>query len=112
MSPAPAPDPLPAGWRPPGPTLPVEAVLAAVRDALDAQGQVVLEAPPGAGKTTRVPLAWLTWGRPARLVVLEPRRVAARAAAGRLAAQLSEEVGQRVGLTTREERRTSGATRI
>ncbi len=92
--------------------LPVEAVLGELIAALDADGLVVLEAPPGAGKTTRVPLALLARGRPGRMVLLEPRRVAARAAAMRLAAQLGEEVGQRVGLTTRDERRRSAATRI
>ncbi len=112
MAAEPAPDPLPAGWRPPGPALPIDEVLDEVVTALDAHGRLVLEAPPGAGKTTRVPLAWLARGQAGRLLVLEPRRVAARAAAARLAAQLGEEVGRRVGLTTRDERRTSVATRI
>ncbi len=112
MSPERAPDPLPAGWRPPGAALPVDEVLDRVVTALDTHGRLVLEAPPGAGKTTRVPLAWLARGRPGRLVLLEPRRLAARAAAVRLATQLGEQVGQRVGLTTRDERRTSRATRI
>lgn len=107
-----APDPLPSGWRPPGPALPVDAVLDEVMAVLEDHGRLVLEAPPGAGKTTRVPLAWLARPRPGRLVVLEPRRVAARAAAARLAAQLGEEVGSRVGVTTRDERQTSRATRI
>ncbi len=93
-------------------SLPVDAVLPAVRAALDGPGTAVLQAPPGAGKTTRVPLDLLEHGLEGRLVVLEPRRVAARAAAHRLAAQLDEPVGRTVGLTTRDERRTSGATRI
>jgi ATP-dependent helicase HrpB len=102
----------PAAWRPAAPALPVDAVLGELAAALDAHGRAVLEAPPGAGKTTRVPLALLARGHPGRIVLLEPRRVAARAAAMRLAAQLGEEVGQRVGLTTRDERRRSADTRI
>jgi ATP-dependent helicase HrpB len=95
--------------------LPVEAVLGRLRDVLRRDGLAVLQAPPGAGKTTIVPLDLLDAGLAApgrRLVVLEPRRVAARAAARRLAEQLGEEVGVTVGLTTREERRTSAATSI
>jgi ATP-dependent helicase HrpB len=92
--------------------LPVDAVLPALRAALDERGVAVLQAPPGAGKTTRVPLALLDDERPGRIVVLEPRRVAARAAARQLAIQLGEDVGATVGLTTRDERRTSRRTRI
>jgi ATP-dependent helicase HrpB len=92
--------------------LPVDAVLDRLIDALGTHGIAVLEAPPGAGKTTRVPLVLLRGGITGRIVVLEPRRVAARAAAGRLAEQLGEPVGRTVGLTTRDERRTSRATRI
>ena len=92
--------------------LPVDEVLDDLRFALQAPGMAVLEAPPGAGKTTRVPLALLADDPPGRIVVLEPRRVAARAAASRLASQLGEEVGRRIGLTTRDERRTSRATRV
>jgi ATP-dependent helicase HrpB len=91
--------------------LPVETVLPALRAALAARGLAVLQAPPGAGKTTRVPLALLD-DRPGRILVLEPRRVAARAAAQRLAAHLGERVGVTVGLTTRDETRTSRHTRI
>ena len=104
-------DRVPARAPDPG-TLPVEAVLPELRAALDGHGMVVLEAPPGAGKTTRVPLDLLDHGFDGRLVLLEPRRVAARAAARRLAAQLGEQVGDRVGLTTRDERRRSRRTRI
>lgn len=94
-------------------SLPVDAVLPELRAALDTRGLAVLEAPPGAGKTTRVPLDLLAHDTFAgRLVLLEPRRLAARGAARRLAAQLGEEVGQRVGLVTRDERRVSPATRI
>ncbi len=75
-------------------------------------GTVVVTAPPGAGKTTRVPLALLDapWRNGGRIVVLEPRRVAARAAAARMAEQLGESVGERVGLSTREDRRVSDRT--
>ncbi|MEX2551038.1 MAG: ATP-dependent helicase HrpB [Nitriliruptoraceae bacterium] len=102
----------PAARHPAAAALPVDAVLGELVAALDHHGRVVLEAPPGAGKTTRVPLALLQRARPGGIVLLEPRRVAARAAAMRLAAQLGEEVGQRVGLTTRDERRRSADTRI
>jgi ATP-dependent helicase HrpB len=93
--------------------LPVEAVLAPLREALASRGLAVLQAPPGAGKTTVVPLDLLAAGLVAadrRLVLLEPRRVAARAAARRLAAELGQEVGATVGLSTRDERRVSGTT--
>jgi ATP-dependent helicase HrpB len=92
--------------------LPVDAVLGDLRAALGTAGRAVLQAPPGAGKTTRVPLDLLAHGLSGRLLLLEPRRVAARAAATRLAAQLAEPLGERVGLTTRDERRVSAATRI
>jgi ATP-dependent helicase HrpB len=92
--------------------LPVDAVLADVVAALTDPGLVVLQAPPGAGKTTRVPLALLAAASLGRIVVLEPRRVAARAAARRLAAQLGEDLGWTVGLTTRDERRVSARTRL
>ncbi len=105
-----------APWGLPGPSLPVDAVLDPLLGALAGAGRAVLAAPPGAGKTTRVPLALLARDRGRstheRIVVLEPRRVAARAAAARLAAQLGEPLGHRVGLTTRDERRRSRATRI
>jgi ATP-dependent helicase HrpB len=95
--------------------LPVEEVLAPLRAALASDGLVVLQAPPGAGKTTVVPLDLLeadTLAPARRLVLLEPRRVAARAAARRLASQLGEEVGGTVGLSTRDERRVSRRTCI
>ncbi|MFA9446790.1 ATP-dependent helicase HrpB [Egicoccus sp. AB-alg6-2] len=97
---------------PPSPPLPVDAVVDELLTAIGAAGRVVLEAPPGAGKTTRVPLAMLAHDFDGRLVLLEPRRVAARAAARRLAAGIGESVGERVGLTTRDERLTSRRTRI
>jgi ATP-dependent helicase HrpB len=96
----------------PAEPLPVEAALPTLRRALAERGLAVLLAPPGAGKTTRVPLALLDDVPDGRIVVLEPRRVAARAAARRLADQLGEPLGGTVGLTTRDERRTSRRTRI
>ncbi len=74
-------------------------------------GNAVLVAPPGAGKTTLVPLAALDAGL-GRILLLEPRRLAARAAAMRMAELLGEDVGQRVGFRTRLERAVSGETRI
>lgn len=96
--------------------LPVEAVIGEVRRALDegSHGHAVLVAPPGAGKTTVVPLRLLgeRWLGPQRIVVLEPRRLAARAAAVRMAELIGEAVGATVGYRTRDEQRTSAATRI
>jgi len=88
-------------------------VLPAVRDALRVARRVVLVAPPGAGKTTRVPLALLDepWCG-GRVLVLEPRRLAARAAAHHMARQLSETVGETVGYRVRLESRVSARTRI
>ncbi len=83
--------------------------MAALADA----GMAVLEAPPGAGKTTRVPLAMLEAGlTDGRIVMLEPRRIAARAAAERMAATLGEPVGRTVGYRIRGDSKVSGATRI
>ena len=81
--------------------LPIDQVLPDVVAALRAQGRVVLQAPPGAGKTSRVPLALLDAGFAGQIVMLEPRRLAVRAAAERLAAQLGEDVGTRVGYRMR-----------
>jgi ATP-dependent helicase HrpB len=95
--------------------LPVEEVLGPLRDALVVDDAAVLQAPPGAGKTTVVPLDLLDAGLVGpdhRLLVLEPRRVAARAAARRLAGQLGEQVGATVGLSTRDERRVSRSMSI
>ena len=82
--------------------LPIDDVLPALCQALRAHGRAVLVAPPGAGKTTRVPLALLDQVA-GRIVMLEPRRLAARAAAERLAEQLGEAVGGRVGYRMRGE---------
>ena len=83
--------------------LPIEPVLPALGQALEDAGRAVLQAPPGAGKTTRVPLFLLEAGTPGRILMLEPRRVAARAAAERLAEGLGEPVGRRVGYRIRGE---------
>lgn len=95
-------------------TLPIHAVLPALKAALAAPGTAVLVAPPGAGKTTVVPLALMDepWAAMGRLIVLEPRRLAARAAAARMAATLDETVGHTVGLRMRGDSRVSAATRI
>ena len=94
-------------------SLPIDAVLPALRAALDARRAVVLQAPPGAGKTTRVPLALL--GSPwlgGRIVMLEPRRLAARAAARRMASTLADSVGGVVGFRVRGETRVSARTEV
>ncbi|MEU7816668.1 helicase-related protein, partial [Pseudonocardia sp. NPDC049154] len=93
------------------PDLPVRAALAAVTGTLTAHGAAVLVAPPGTGKTTLVPLA-LADAVDGRVVVAEPRRVATRAAARRMAALLGEEVGGRVGYSVRGDSRTSADTRV
>jgi len=92
------------------PDLPVRAVLGAVTDALDAHGGAVLVAPPGTGKTTLVPLA-LAADR-GRVLVAEPRRLATRAAAARMAMLLGEPVGETVGYAVRGDARRSDRTRI
>jgi len=94
--------------------LPIEPVLPALRQALAAAGAAVLQAPPGAGKTTRVPLALLdeAWLGGRRIVILEPRRLAARAAARRMAETLGETPGETVGYRIRHETRVGPRTRI
>jgi ATP-dependent helicase HrpB len=98
----------------PLPELPVTAVLPALGEALSRRNSAVLVAPPGAGKTTLVPLALLDapWLGKGRIVLLEPRRLAARAAARRMAELLGEEPGGTVGYAMRMENRTSARTRI
>ncbi|MCU7853333.1 MAG: ATP-dependent helicase HrpB [Candidatus Thiodiazotropha sp. (ex Monitilora ramsayi)] len=93
--------------------LPVKAAIPSLSTALVANSSAVLCAPPGSGKTTLVPLellqsSWLT----GRILMLEPRRLAARAAAGRMAFLLGEAVGETVGYAIRLERRVSAKTRI
>ena len=83
--------------------LPIEPVLPELWAALETRGLAVLQAPPGAGKTTRVPLYLLERGQAGRILMLEPRRVAARAAAERLAASLGEAPGASVGWRIRGE---------
>lgn len=94
--------------------LPIDAALPDLRAALAARGMAVLQAPPGAGKTTRVPLDILAAGLvpQGRIVMLEPRRLAARAAAERMAETLGEAVGRTVGYRIRGEAKVSDATRI
>ncbi|MGE0503262.1 MAG: ATP-dependent helicase HrpB [Rhizobiaceae bacterium] len=98
----------------PLPDLPVTAVLPHLLAALEAPGAAVLVAPPGAGKTTLVPLALLDapWRGEGTILLLEPRRLAARAAARRMAELLGEEVGRTVGYAMRMETRASAATRV
>jgi len=102
----------------PAPTLtaplPIDAVLGDVQAALRAPGAAVLVAAPGAGKTTRVPLALLgeAWRDNRKIVVLEPRRIAARAAAERLAGNLGSRVGDAVGLKARLSSKTRAGVAI
>lgn len=94
--------------------LPVAEVLPALEAALAAGRNAVLVAPPGAGKTTLVPLALLdaAWRGEGRVLVLEPRRLATRAAAARMAALRGEAVGQTIGYRTRLDAAVSAATRV
>lgn len=94
--------------------LPIDEVLPALRSALSGHSATVLQAPPGAGKTTRVPLALLdeSWLAGRRIVMLEPRRLAASASARQMARQLDESVGQTVGYRIRFESKISAQTRI
>lgn len=98
----------------PLPDLPVAAILPRLAGALEEGRNAVLVAPPGAGKTTLVPLSLLTapWAAQKRIVLLEPRRLAARAAARRMAALLDEEPGGQVGYAMRMDSRQSDRTRI
>ncbi|WP_349363604.1 MAG: ATP-dependent helicase HrpB [Roseitalea porphyridii] len=94
--------------------LPVAEVLGALIGALEGGPNAVLVAPPGAGKTTLVPLVLLdaSWAEGRRIVMLEPRRLAARAAARRMAAMLGERVGETVGYRMRLDSRVGPRTRI
>lgn len=94
--------------------LPIDEALPELLAALRTQNKAVLVAPPGAGKTTRVPLALLDeeWTKGGKILVLEPRRLAARGASARMAATLHEQVGQRVGLRVRMGSKISKDTRI
>jgi ATP-dependent helicase HrpB len=94
--------------------LPIDAVLDELAQTLAARNAAVLVAPPGAGKTTRVPLALLDapWLRDKKIIVLEPRRIAARASAERMAKTLGERAGETVGYRVRFGSRISRKTRI
>ncbi len=94
--------------------LPIDAVLDDLARTLDGHNAAVLVAPPGAGKTTRVPLALLDapWAKGKKIIVLEPRRIAARASAERMAHTLGEKVGETVGYRVRFGSKISRATRI
>jgi ATP-dependent helicase HrpB len=96
------------------PSLPIENCLEQLRQSLCEQGQVVLEAPPGAGKTTIVPLALIDepWLAGRKILMLEPRRIATRAAAYRMASLLGESPGETVGYRMRLESKTGRHTRI
>ena len=98
---------------PPGPALPIDEVLPELTRAL-VRGHAVLSAPPGSGKTTRVPLALLDapWLAGRRILMLEPRRPAARLAAARMAHLLGEGLGETLGYQVRFERRIGPRTRI
>ncbi|HET8730235.1 MAG TPA: ATP-dependent helicase HrpB [Moraxellaceae bacterium] len=95
-------------------SLPIDALLPALRDTLAQTSALVLQAPPGTGKTTRVPLALLDapWLAGKRIVMLEPRRLAARSAARYMATLLGEDVGRTVGYRTRLDTKVGPSTRI
>jgi ATP-dependent helicase HrpB len=94
--------------------LPVDEVLPDLRAALRARGEAVLVAPPGAGKTTRVPVGLLDepWAQAGKIILLSPRRIAARAAASRMASERGERVGDTVGYRVRLDSRIGPKTRI
>jgi ATP-dependent RNA helicase HrpB len=94
--------------------LPIDAVLDELAGTLEARNAAVLVAPPGAGKTTRVPLALLDapWAKGKKIIMLEPRRIAARASADRMAKTLGERAGETVGYRVRFGSKVSRATRI
>ena len=96
------------------PDFPIADLLPKLLASLEAHPRLVLEAPPGAGKTTQVPLALLSapWRGDGRILMLEPRRVAARAAAGFMAAQLGQAPGETVGYRIRFESKVSASTRV
>jgi ATP-dependent helicase HrpB len=96
------------------PPLPINDALPELLAALDRGPYAVLVAPPGAGKTTRVPLALLDakWRNDDRIVMLEPRRLAARAAAGQMARLLGENIGETIGYRVRMDTRVTAKTRV
>src|SRR3954449_13198291 len=96
------------------PPLPIDCVLPDMAAQLAGGTRLVVVAPPGAGKTTRIPLLLLRqdWAAGRRIILLEPQRLAARAAAQRMATTLGERVGERIGLRMRLETRVSAKTRV
>ncbi|MGH8043070.1 MAG: ATP-dependent helicase HrpB, partial [Stenotrophomonas sp.] len=96
------------------PMFPISALLPEIAAHLASHPRLVLEAPPGAGKTTQVPLALLDapWLQGRKIIMLEPRRVAARSAARFMARQLGEDVGETVGYRIRFENKVSARTRV
>lgn len=95
-------------------SLPIYSVIDTIRSTLSTSNRLILQAPPGAGKTTAVPLALLNepWLQGKQIIMLEPRRIAARSAASRMAQILGETVGIRVGYQIRSEKKLSEKTRI
>ncbi|HAE47033.1 MAG TPA: ATP-dependent helicase HrpB, partial [Tistrella mobilis] len=95
-------------------SLPVAELARPIREALHQGRDLVIEAPPGAGKTTAVPLLLLDapWAAEGRILMLEPRRLAARASAARMAAILGEAVGETVGYRVRLDQKVGPRTRI
>src|SRR5574341_2081451 len=95
-------------------SLPIDEAVPRLKNALRDSSACVLVAPPGAGKTTRVPLALLyePWLEGRRIVMLEPRRLAARAAAQRMSRQIDDALGETVGFRVRAESRVSARTRV
>ena len=97
----------------PDPALPITKVIPELLGAIERSSKLILTAPPGAGKTTIVPLALLAAGKiKGRIIVLVPRRLAARAAAERMAQSLNEAAGDTVGYRMRGQQKTSTQTRI
>ena len=94
--------------------LPIDAILAELKTVLEQHSTALLQAPPGAGKTTRVPLALLDapWRKGRKILMLEPRRLAARSAARFMAQQLGEKAGQSIGYRTKLDSQISASTQI
>src|SRR5690554_2529160 len=94
--------------------LPIDVILPDLKHTLEHNSTALLQAPPGAGKTTRVPLALLDapWREGKKILMLEPRRLAARSAARYMAQQLGEKAGQTVGYRTKLDSQISAATQI
>ena len=106
--------PRPALSTMPVPALPIDTVLPELQSILKTDTACVVQAPPGSGKTTRIPLALMNapWLAGCKILMLEPRRLAARAAARHMANLLNEKAGQRIGYRTRLDIRVSSATRV